>query len=213
MAKPITGQYECVHSSGVGLDYFTSRVDRLILQPSGRFTLIVQEQSRISNAAKSLINGQQVAINAPETRKEGGYTLQGNLLSFRYDDGAQEQAQVSWNGEGLQYGANFFNKVSDSTLLPPTHRLKKDMDDIAKGLKIASTLGGMAMKAAKTIHDVVQTTQEPTGAGQTQAPQPTPAPRQQASPADQAEAVFCDQCGVRARPGKRFCNNCGAELP
>jgi predicted amidophosphoribosyltransferase len=25
--------------------------------------------------------------------------------------------------------------------------------------------------------------------------------------------LFCDQCGARARPGKRFCNNCGAQLP
>jgi uncharacterized OB-fold protein len=26
------------------------------------------------------------------------------------------------------------------------------------------------------------------------------------------EALFCDQCGARSRPGKKFCNNCGAQL-
>lgn len=243
MTKPITGQYECVHRSGVGLDYFTSRIDRLTLQPNGRFVLIIQDRSRIGNAAQSFMSGQQVAANAPETRREGNYTYQGNELSLRFDDGAQEQGQLAWNGQGLQIGTNFFNKVSDSTLLPPTHRLKKDMDDIAKGLKIAGTLGGMAIKAAKTIQDTIQTVQEP-GTSQPppaqgsmpprQAPvqspnpqppiSPTPAPvqSQPSTPAQNApnpssswtqEAVFCDQCGARARPGKRFCNNCGAQLP
>src|SRR5436305_2731957 len=139
MAKPITGQYEYLHRSGVGLDYFTSRVDRLTLQPNGRFVLISQDSSRIANAAQSLMSGQQVATNAPETHREGSYTVQGNIISFRFDDGTQEQGQLAWNGEGLQLGANFFNKVSDSTLLPPTPRLKKDMDDIAKRLNIART--------------------------------------------------------------------------
>ncbi len=237
MAKPITGQYEYVHHSGVGLDYFTSRVDRITILPNGRFVLIVQDRSRIANAAQSLINGQQVAPTAPETRREGNYTLQGNVMAFRFDDGAQEQGQLAWNGEGLQFGPSFFNKVSDSTLLPPTHRLKKDMDDIAKGLKIASTIGGMAVKAAKTIHDTIQTTQGPGGPPQTtpstqssvpqaqpaqpiaqsQSAQPTyttPPPQGQSTTASsQQEALFCDQCGARARPGKRFCNNCGAQLP
>ncbi|MFL5628811.1 MAG: zinc ribbon domain-containing protein [Ktedonobacteraceae bacterium] len=228
MAKPITGQYECVHRSGVGLDYFTSRVDRITILPNGRFVLIVQDRSRVANAAQSLINGQQVAPTAPETHREGNYTLQGNAMAFRFDDGAQEQGQLAWNGEGLQFGPNFFNKVSDSTLLPPTHRLKKDMDDIARGLKIASTIGGMAVKAAKTIHDTIQTTQEPGGptqaapATQSSPPQSQPAqptytaPPPQGQPATalpQQEALFCDQCGARARPGKRFCNNCGAQLP
>jgi len=71
MAKPITGQYEYLHRSGVGLDYFTSRVDRVTLQPNGRFVLIIQDRSRIANAAQSLMSGQQVATNAPETRREG----------------------------------------------------------------------------------------------------------------------------------------------
>src|SRR5438105_14918445 len=61
----------------------------------------------------------------------------------------------------MQFSSNFFNRVSDSTLLPSTQRLKKDMDDIAKGLKIAGTIGSIAMKAAKTIHETIQSTQEP----------------------------------------------------
>ena len=60
MMKPITGQYECVHRSAVGLDYFTSRIDRLTLQADGRFALIVQDRSRIANAAQSLVSGQQI---------------------------------------------------------------------------------------------------------------------------------------------------------
>src|SRR5579863_1967643 len=109
MNKPVTGQYECVHQSGVGLDYFTSRIDRLILQPSGRFTLIAQDRSRMANAAQSLIAGQQISTAAPETRREGSYTCQGNLLSLRFDDNTQQQGQFSWNGEGVQIEQNFFN--------------------------------------------------------------------------------------------------------
>src|SRR5450755_1793758 len=169
MTKPITGQYEYLHRSGVGLDYFTSRIDRLTLLPNGRFTLIIQESSRVSNAAKSLMNGQQVSANAPETRREGTYNAQGNTLSFLFDDGSQEDGQAAWNGEGMQFGPNFFNKVSDSTMLPPTHRLKKDMDDIAKGLKIAGAIGSMAAKAVKTVQETIQTTQ---GAGVSATPQP-----------------------------------------
>ena len=242
MTKSITGQYEYLHSSGVGLDYFTSRIDRLTLQPDGRFILTIQERSRIANAAQSFINGQQIATNAPEVRREGTYSAQGNAIAFRFDDGAIEDGKLAWNGEGMQFGPNFFNKVSDSTFLPPANRMKKDMDDIAKGIKIAGTVGGMAMKAAKTIQDTIQTTQEPgttqkkyappTSAGQTNQPAPAPPPVQStsSSPSNAAphppvqstttppqqkeqEAIFCDQCGARARPGKRFCNNCGAQLP
>lgn len=236
MAKPITGQYEYQHSSGVGLDYFTSRLDRLTLLADGRFVLIIQERSRLSNAAQSVMKGQSVNMSAPEVRFEGSYTAQGNTLSFRFDDGTQEQGQISWNGEGMQFGPNFFNKVSDSTILPSAHRLKKDMDDIAKGLKIASTIGGMAVKAAKTIHDTVQTTQSNETEATPNAPvapatppvqhiaqQQSPAapvqpvrPMQPASstpPPSSSAAVFCDQCGERVRPGKRFCNHCGAPLP
>jgi hypothetical protein len=241
MAKPITGQYEFLHRSGVGLDYFTSRIDRLILQPDGRFILIIQERSRVANAAQSLMSGQQIATNAPEVRREGTYSAKGNAISFRFGDGAIEDGLMAWNGEGMQFGPNFFNKVSDSTLLPPTQRMKKDMDDIAKGIKIAGTIGSMAMKAAKTIQDSMQTAQVP-GPGQqnaapsapsaqTNQPLATAQPQQPASsspptpPKPQAqstttppqqreqEALFCDQCGARARPGKRFCNNCGAQLP
>jgi hypothetical protein len=182
MMKPVTGQYECQHRSGIGLDYFTSRIDRLIIQANGRFALIVQEHSRVANAAQSFISGQQASMAAPEVRREGSYTLQNAVLLLNFDDGAQEQGQFSWNGEGLQLGQNFFNKVSDSTLLPPTHRIKQDMDDIAKGLKIAGAIGGMAMKAAKTINETIQATKEP-GIGapaqpapqNPQAPQPPPA--------------------------------------
>lgn len=236
MAKPITGQYEYQHSSGVGLDYFTSRLDRLTLLADGRFVLIIQKQSRLGNAAQSVMKGQSVSMSAPEVRFEGSYTAQDNTLSFHFDDGTQEQGQLSWNGEGMQFGPNFFNKVSDSTILPPTHRLKKDMDDIAKGLKIASTIGGMAVKAAKTIHDTVQTAQgseTETSPNAPAAPTTPPVQRnaQQQSPAAPAQpirpappapstpaasssvAVFCDQCGERIRPGKRFCNHCGAPLP
>src|SRR5258708_9839387 len=190
MAKPITGQYEFVHRSGLGLDYFTSRVDRLTVQANGRFVLIIQDRSRMANAAQSLVNGQQVAPTAPETRREGNYTIQGNAIVFRFDDGTQEQGQLSWNGDGLQFGPNFFNKVSDSTLLPPTNRLKKDMDDIAKGLKIASTIGGMAANTAKNIYDTIQPKQEPSGGpAQTRTPThsslPTTRPSAQPTPPTQ----------------------------
>ena len=249
MMKPVTGQYECLHRSGVGLDYFTSRIDRLTLLGNGRFTLISQDHSRLANAAQSLISGQQVSTAAPEKRREGTYTAQDKTLLLHFDDGTQEQGQLSWNGDGVQIGKDFFSKISDSTLLPPTHRLKKDMDDIAKGLKIAGAIGGMAIKAAKTIHDTLQTQQE---GGQGQAPAlaqqqpqqaapprvqpvppaqpgpgasytPAPAPAVYAPPAQpvapqqpvqaEVEALHCDQCGARIRPGKRFCSQCGARLP
>ncbi|HWS83551.1 MAG TPA: zinc-ribbon domain-containing protein, partial [Ktedonobacteraceae bacterium] len=140
------------------------------------------------------------------------------------------------NGDGLQIGPNVFTKVSDSTLLPPTHRLKQDMEDIAKGIKIAKTIGGMAAKAAKTIQGTIQPTQEPE-TGQTppqspsvvqqgqpvQSPMPPPTP-QNVTPGPHSPSgftpqtpstgavLYCDQCGARSRPGKRFCNNCGARL-
>src|SRR5438067_10664573 len=98
MTKPVTGQYECLHRSGVGLDYFTSRIDRLTLQPNGRFVLISQDRSRVANAAQSLLQGQQVATNAPETHREGTYTVQDRIISFRFHDGTQEQGQLAWNG-------------------------------------------------------------------------------------------------------------------
>ncbi len=257
MAKPVTGQYECVHRSGIGLDYFTSRVDRLTLLSSGRFTLIVQDRSRLSHAASSFAAGQQVSNAAPEVRREGSFVVQGSVVILRFDDGTQQQGQLGVDAESkstLQLGQDVFTKVSDSTLLPSADRLKKDMDDIAKGLKIAGAIGGVAFKAVKTIHDTIQSTQtsQNTSTNQTAAPTqntaatPPPVqqyPTQQATPPvqrytpqqsassippyqattpsavpqqpllqDNAPAVYCDQCGTKARPGKRFCSKCGASL-
>lgn len=256
MIKPITGQYECVHRSILKLDYFTSRLDRLTLYPDGHFVFITQERSRLANAAQSLASGQQASISAPEIRREGSFNLQGDQLTFHFSDGTQEQAQIAGAGTGLQWGPNYFEKVSDSTMLPPTNRLKKDMDDIAKGIKIAGALGGMALKAAKVVQETLQTSNEhgqmsnnqATNQGVPQQPpqqsyqqpqqyqqpaqQPQPAPQPAAQPQPQpqtyqqpatnsqpapavqhGETIYCDQCGVRARPGKKYCNNCGALLP
>jgi len=230
MMKPISGQYECQHRSGIGLDYFTSRIDRLILQPNGRFSLIIQEHSRASNAAQSLISGQQVSTAAPEVRREGNYTQQDTTLWLNFDDGAHEQGQLSWNGDGVQIGKNFFTKVSDSTLLPPTHRMKQDMDDIAKGLKIASTLGGFAVKAAKTINDTIQSTKEPGIGSQPVQNSPQPPPAQPAQPyqpiqnsasqVPQQPPVYqppiappqAAQNPLPGQPAALFCDQCGARV-
>lgn len=242
MMKPITGQYECVHSSGVGLDYFTSRIDRLVVQSSGRFVLTTQNHSRVANAAKSFMQGQQAPTTVAETRLEGAYTQQGLLVSMQFDNGGSEQAHLAEDGSAMQIGPNYFSKVSDSTILPPTHRLKKDMEDINKGLKLASTIGGMAVKATKMIQGTIQSTQGTSStaaatppaaqqpyvppATQTSTPAhvppapppnaatPSAPPAQQSTAAQpgQASAIFCDQCGARIRPGKRFCNVCGARF-
>lgn len=228
--KSLTGQYESVHRSGVGLDYFTSRIDRLTLQSNRRFTFVVQQQSRVSHAAKSLLSGQQVDTNAPEIRREGNYTSQANAISFLFDDGTQEQGQIAENG--IQIGNDFFEKVSESTLLPPTHRMQSNMEDIAKGLKIAGEIGGATMKAFKTLQNTLQTAQGSPASTQNtnpqahgnqsyqdyQAPPPQPAatraqPAPAATPAQDDETLFCDQCGSPVRPGKRFCSHCGARLP
>ncbi len=232
--KSLTGQYECLHRSGIGLDYFTSHIDRLMLQANGRFSYIVQEKSRIGHAAKTLLSGQQVDMNVPEVRREGRYAWQGNSVTFYFDDGTQEQGQVAANG--VQIGNDFFEKVSDSTLLPPTHRLKSNMEDIAKGLKIAGAIGGTAIKAVKTIQDTIQNAQgqEPQStpasnppssqgantysrASSYQPPQtPPPAQPTYSAPSGQGqnvETLYCDQCGQPVRPGKLFCNHCGARLP
>lgn len=189
--KSLTGQYECVHHSGIGLDYFTSRIDRLVLYPDGRFTLIIQQMSRVTNAAKSWLNKQAVNNAPPETRQEGHYTQQELSIMLHFDNGGLEEAHLSPNADGIQIGPNHFAKVSDSSILPSAQRIKQDMDDIAKGLKIASTLGNVAMKAAKTLQGTIST--EP---GQEQTP----------------EARFCEQCGERIRPGKNFCNHCGTRI-
>ncbi len=234
--KSLIGQYESVHRSGVGLDYFTSRIDRLTLQSNRRFSFVVQQQSRVGHAAKSLLSGQQVDTNAPEIRREGSYTSQGNAISFLFDDGTQESGQIAENG--IQIGNDFFEKVSDSTRLPPTHRMQSNMEDIAKGLKIAGAIGGATIKAVKTLQNTVQTAQgspsapaspasaqnanRPAPGNQSyqdyQAPQPQPAatpaqPLPDATHAQDDETLFCDQCGSPVRPGKRFCSHCGARLP
>lgn len=242
MLKPITGQYECVHSSGVGLDYFTSRIDRLVLHPTGRFTLTIQAQSRAIHAAQSFMKG-QVTSQAPETQREGSYRQQDNTVLLEFDDGGFENAQLAPDENGLQVGPNHFTKVSDSTFLPPTHRLQQNMDDIAKGLKVASAVGGFALKAAKTLQQTLQTNQNqqpqsPAPSQPQQSEQPAPStPSQQnttqpafqsppppspagasaaspyqASSASGTPAIYCDQCGARNRAGKHFCNNCGARL-
>jgi hypothetical protein len=36
---------------------------------------------------------------------------------------------------------------------------------------------------------------------------------QSATTNQDAETLFCDQCGAPVRPGKHFCNQCGAKLP
>jgi len=230
MTKAITGQYECQHSSGIGLDYFTSRVDRLTIYANGRFLLVQQDRSRVANAAQSLLRGQQATATAVETRREGTYTQQNTVLLLHFDDGTQERGQVSGNSEGLQLGSNFFNKVSDSTLLPPTQRMKKDMDDIAKGLKIASTIGGIAFKAAKTIHETIQPSQTPEApqstssvqpasnqhrsdvqaqATQAQARPPQSAPPEQPPPAVQPP-VTRSSATTQGYAQAIFCDQCGA---
>ncbi len=233
--KPITGQYECQHRSGIGLDYFTSRLDRLILQSNGRFALVVQEHSRASNAAQSLIGGHQITTAAPEVRREGAFTQQQNALWLNFDDGTQEQGQLSSNGDGIQIGKNFFTKVSNSTLLPPTHRMKQDMDDIAKGMKLASTLGGFAVKAAKTINDTIQSTKEPGIGSQpaqsspqsapSQPMQPSPSqpyqpPQNSAPPMPQQNPSYqspvtppqAAQNPPAGQPAALFCDQCGARI-
>jgi zinc-ribbon domain len=239
--KSIVGQYECLHRSGIGLDYFTSRIDQLTLQANGQFFFVVQERSRVSHAAKSLFSGQQVDVNAPETQRKGRYINMGDSITFNFDDGTQESGQLT--PEGIQIGNNFFEKVSDSTLLPPTHRLKSNMEDIAKGLKIAGAIGGAAVKAAKTIQDTIQTAQgsqsnsAPTSSSQSsnqqsqrhpiasnspasvpyqaapQSPSPQMQPTNGVHTDQNAETLFCDQCGAPVRPGKHFCSQCGAKLP
>lgn len=217
--QSITGQYECVHSSGVGLDYFTSRIDRLQLHADGHFILTVQKRSRVTHAAHSLMSGEQVTAAAPETRLEGKYIRQDRVISLHFDNGGIEEAQLSPNGDSLQIGPNTFPKVSDSTLLPPTHRLKQDMEDIAKGIKLAKTIGGMAAKAAKTIQGTIQPIE-----GITQTSPQSPPPVQNSAPITSGTqstsqtapstgtVLYCDQCGARCHPGKRFCSNCGARL-
>ena len=131
---------------------------------------------------------------------------------------------LSQNEDGIQIGPNYFAKVSDSPVLPSAQRMKQDMDDIAKGLKIASTLGHVAKKAAQTLQGAVSAGQSqesenastPTSYSSPQQSNVQNPPTSQASPANTAssatQARFCEQCGERVRPGKQFCNNCGARI-
>jgi len=224
--KALIGQYECAHRSGLGLDYFTARLDRLTLYANGRFMLITQEKSRFMHAAKTLASGQQTTMEAPETRREGTYSSQSETVFLRFDDGTQEKAELQ--GEGLRIGNDYFEKVSDSTLLPPSQRMKSNMEDLAKGLKIAGAIGGTVLKAARTLQDTLQTqppqNQSGTGQNTTATPDPQqpsyaqkpvspPATASSALPPQNDETLFCDQCGTPVRPGKRFCNKCGVRLP
>lgn len=222
--KSLTGQYECAHRSGLGLDYFTARLDRLTLYANGRFALITQEKSRAMHAMKNLAAGQQAGMEAPETHAEGSYSAQGDLLFLTFDSGEQERATIQETG--LEFGKDFFEKVSETTFMPPTQRMKSNMEDIAKGLKIAGAIGGTVFKAAKTIQDTFQPAQPDQHQGsnaQSAAPaqsswQPQSAapatPQTAASPAqtEGGTAFFCDQCGSPVRAGKKFCNQCGARL-
>jgi hypothetical protein len=227
--QSLTGQYECAHRSALGLDYFTARLDRLTLNANGRFSLITQDKSRLVHAAKNLAAGQQAGMEAPETHGEGSYSSQGDQLFLTFDSGEQERATIQ--DTGLQFDKDFFEKVSDTTFIPPAQRMKSNMDDIAKGLKIAGAIGGTVLKAAKTIQDTLQPAQpaqsqpgsaQPSQPAQAQSSRPTqhPAPAQPAAPAAQqtnsgpgAEAFFyCDQCGSPVRLGKKFCNQCGARM-
>lgn len=152
----LTGQYECAHRSAFGLDYFTARLDRLTLYANGRFALITQGKSRIMHAAKTLASGQQASMDAPETNREGTYSSQGNQLFLSFDDGEQSQAQIQ--DAGVQIGQDYFEKVSDTTFMPPPQRVKSNMEDIAKGLKLAGSIGGTVMKAARAIQGNLQST-------------------------------------------------------
>lgn len=212
--KSLTGQYECAQKSGLGLDYFTAKLHRLTLYANGRFTLITQEKSRIMHAAKSLAAGEQPNMEAPETRREGSYSEQGDVVLFHFDDGSENQGQIQ--ADGVQIGKDYYEKVAESTLMPPPQRLKSNMEDIAKGLKIAGAIGGTVFKAARTIQDTLQTQPphnqpNPASSAQHVAPS-TPSSTNTAPPVEDV-TLFCDQCGTPVRPGKRFCNKCGARLP
>jgi hypothetical protein len=210
--KSLTGQYECAHRSGLGLDYFTARIDHLTLYANGRFSLVTQEKSRLAHAARNVASGQQASMDAPAIRTEGRYSVQGSLLVLDFDTGEQEQAQIQQTG--LQLGQRFFEKVADSTLMPAPQRVKSNMEDIAKGLKIAGTIGSTMFKAAKSIQDALQSpAQGHQGAPATHTPGPPPPAGQVPPTRADDETLYCDQCGQPVRPGKKFCNHCGARLP
>ena len=192
--QSLTGQYECAHRSALGLDYFTARLNRLTLYANGRFALITQEKSRLMHAAKNLAAGQQASgMEAPETHDEGSYSSQGDQLVLKFDSGEEERATIQ--DTGLQFGKDFFEKVSDTTFMPPAQRLKSNMDDIAKGLKIAGAIGGTVLKAAKTLQDTLQPAQPA---------QNQPGNVQNAAPAQPAQAQSSRQAQPAAPATPRF---------
>lgn len=224
--QSLTGQYECTHRSVFGLDYFTARLDRLTLYANGRFALITQEKSRISHAAKTLASGRQTNMDAPETRREGSYSSQVNLLFLRFDDGDEEQAQIQ--EAGVTLGKDYFEKVSDTTFMPPPQRIKSSMEDIARGMKIAGTIGGTVLKAARSLQGTLQNSPDqdqartststqnaapPAATQSSQQPAYTPPAAFTHAPPRDDTTLFCDQCGAPVRPGKRFCQRCGSRLP
>ncbi|WP_376795174.1 zinc ribbon domain-containing protein [Thermogemmatispora sp.] len=239
MQKPVTGQYECQHRPlpVPGLDSLTGRVDRLILLPNGRFVLLTQERSRLAQAAQSLLTNAGPAAGHPpvERRREGQYLCQGRQLQLLFDDGSQAEGHFAWNGEGVQLGQDFFQKVSDSTFLPSAQRLKQEMEELARGLKVATTLGSLAVKAARALQSAQTNTRSegpapsappPRPVGSASVPSsaapihpavppsaPPPSVSEQSQAAAGDETFFCDQCGARVRPGKRYCGQCGALLP
>lgn len=231
MKPSVAGQYECLHRSGLGLDYFTSRIDRLTLQANGRFVLITQDRSRVAHAAQSLLSGQQVSAALPEERREGTYVLQANTIFLNFDDRTQQQGQLIPNSTDIQIGQDTYTKTSDSTLLPSPERLKKDMEDIAKGLKIAGAIGGVAMKAAKTIHSTVQSVQAAQSSNNQAATPPPPnaapnrvpsgssngphyqqQPQYSAPPAYQPPQQQQTPYVAPSAPQQLYCDQCGAPV-
>jgi len=219
--QSLIGQYECVHRSALGLDYFTARLDRLTLYANGRFVLSAQEKSRAMHAIKNLAAGEQAGgMEAPEKRSEGSYSSQGDALFLNFDSGEQERGTIQ--DTGLLFDKNFFEKIAENTFMPNAQRLKSNMEDITKGLKIAGAIGGTVFKAAKTIQDTLQSSQpaqsQPVQPVQSQPAQPVQnvAPAQPVVPATPQTGVspeaffYCDQCGSPVRLGKKFCNKCGA---
>ncbi len=178
--KSLTGQYECMQRSGLGLDYFTAKLHRLIIYANGRFALITQEKSRIMHAARSLASGEQTTMEAPETRREGRYSSQDDVVLLHFDDGEEERGQVQ--ASGVQIGRDYYEKVAESTFMPPPQRVKSNMEDIAKGLKIAGAIGGTVLKAARTIQDTLQTQppaqNQPGASGSSGAPNASPSSAQ-----------------------------------
>jgi len=77
-----------------------------------------------------------------------------------------------------------------------------------------------AQPSAPSVPTPVATATAPVIPPQPSAPEPTlgftaPAPVEVEAPASaeaQQEAVFCTECGTRAKPGQRFCGGCGSSL-